>query len=221
MTNTQFGFDIAISSCSPYGIGIDFTVPTGIATIASKTGAGGWCTAGNILAYDSSGNYVECSITYAYNISGLTRGWYFWYGYNGTGTYVALSADPTSDSVTLSLLYNGTNWIAFLTDHTNSSNNHSKSFSSSIAGYVIKSGDIWFENGGDTNCCDYSSTFGGMTFSNLTFYNQSGGTITCSASVTGLVPGNHNQPTSNCANTKSICITETVNTSTYVLATNG
>jgi hypothetical protein len=218
MTNTQFGFRVAVTSGSPYGISIDFTVPTGIPTIAAK--AGNFCTGGNLLAFDNSNpvNYVECSITYAYSIPGVSRGWYFWAGYTGASkAYLALSADPTGHSVTVRLLYNGNNWEADLTDHNNSSNNTSYGFSSTIAGYVIPSGQMFFEDGGDTNCCDYS-TFGGMTFSNLKFYNQSGGTISC-----GYTVGKYNQnpPSSNCANTSSTCINETINSSTYVLSTNG
>lgn len=67
--------------------------------------------------------------------------------------------------------------------------------------------EIFFENGGDTNCCDYS-TFGGITFSSLTFFNSTGSVISPSYTTTTFDPTTTNQPPHNCANTSSICINE-------------
>lgn len=193
----------APTTTSPYGVSVDFTVPSGVASVAG-TSTGKWANAGNLLAYDSSGNYVECSITYFASGGAQSQGWYFWWGYNGSGQYVSLSADPTSDSVTLTLLYNGTNWIAFLNDNTNSLNNHSKSFSTSIAGYVIASSTIMWENGGNGTCSNYSSWGSSMTFSNLTYYDSNDNTISFTNSINSLV--NCNVP--NTCSGGTACITE-------------
>ncbi|MDE1872994.1 MAG: hypothetical protein KGH99_05910 [Thaumarchaeota archaeon] len=78
--------------------------------------------------------------------------------------------------------------------------------------------DIFFENGGDTNCCDYS-TFGGITFSSLTFFNSTGSVISPSYTTAAFSPSATNQPPHNCANTSSTCINE--NTTTLNLSYNG
>ena len=182
MANSQFGYDVTAptTGTTPYGCSVDFVVSTGVDTIASKTGAGGWCTAGNLLAFSNtgqSGNYLECSITYAYNISGLSRGWYFWYGYNGSGFYLSLGTNPVGDSVTIDIQWNGSQFQATLTDHTHSGNNKVAGFGSGTpAQFAIKSANVWFENGGDTTCADYNS-FGGVDFKNMTYYDSSSNTI--------------------------------------------
>ncbi|MGI0069688.1 MAG: hypothetical protein ACREAN_05470, partial [Nitrosopumilaceae archaeon] len=81
ITNSQFGFALSSLSASPYGASVKFSVPTGTKAIAG-TSTGKWCTAGNLLGYDSSGHFIECSITYFASGGAQSQGWYFWYGYN-------------------------------------------------------------------------------------------------------------------------------------------
>ncbi|MHB8545213.1 MAG: hypothetical protein ACYDAJ_00400 [Nitrosotalea sp.] len=199
MTNTQFGFNVTAptSGTLAYGCSVKFTVPTGIDTISGKAGAGGWCTAGNLLVFSGtgqSGNYLECSITYANGCSGCpaTAGWYFWYGYNGVGSWSALGTSPVGDVVTLDIQWNGSQFQASLTDASHSGNNKSVGFGvGTPAQFNFQSGNVWFENGGDTTCADYSG-FNSLPFTNLTYYSSTGSTITFTYTKTTHVLNNPN-----------------------------
>lgn len=197
MTNTQFGFSASLPTPKPYGASVDFVVPTGIDTIATKPGAGGWCTGGNLLVKSAviGGTYVECSITYAYNISGLARGWYFWFGSssNPSGAYLSLGTVPVGDSVTLKLNWNGSQWQATLTDHTHSGNNKVAGFGSGTPSqFAINSALVFFENGGDTTCADYNNYYGGEDFKNMKYYDANGNQISFTPSGTSYSQNNPN-----------------------------
>lgn len=184
MTNTQFGFKMSLpSSPKQFGCSVDFTGATGITSIAG-TSSGKWSTTGNIVAFylDSGGvlRYVECSLTYFSSGGTQSQGWYFWEGYNGgAGNYHPLAVDPTGDSITLQLLYNTSSnqWSATYTDHTHATGlTYTISGTANVTSNGIAGCHVMFENGGNTTCSNYGS-FGGLTFSNITYYDSSGNAI--------------------------------------------
>lgn len=189
MTNSQFGFKMSIpTNPRAFGSSIDFTGATGITNIAG-TSVGKWCTTGNLLAFykDTSGSlrWVECSVTYFAAGGSQPQGWYFWFAWSGNtnGTYVGIT-NPTGLAQTLKLLYTGGKWYAYR-----------NSYVFEITGAVAPDSNgmvgshIMFENGGNTVCSNYS-TFGGLDFNNMTYFNSSGGTISFSSSSIGLVTQN-------------------------------
>ncbi len=130
---------------------------------------------------------MECSVTYFASGGGQSQGWYFWLGWSGntTGSYHALGAAPPGHSLTLQLQYNSASsqWGATYTDHTQGTQLvYAVTGATGPNASGITSSEIIFENGGDYTCSDYS-TFGGITFSNLTFYDSSGNSITFTNSV--------------------------------------
>jgi hypothetical protein len=180
VSNSQFGFDLSLTGCTPYGWSSKFVVSSAIKSLAGKA-SGKWCTAGNLLAYDSSGHYIECSLTYFSSGGAQSQGWYFWYGYNGgAGTYKSLGTyDATGDTVTLYLqkASNG-NWDASFYD--GSYNTSKQTYCTGVTNFAIAKPSCWFENGGDTTCSDYSS-LGTIQFGFLTFYDASNNILsTCS-----------------------------------------
>lgn len=196
MANTQFGFVMKMpTSPKPFGNSVDFTGASGITNIAS-TSSNKWCTTGNIVALylDSMGRlqFTECSLTYFSSGGTQSQGWYFWTGYNGSGTYHPLGVAPTGHSITLQLLYNTSSnqWSATYTDHTQGTSlTYTISGTANVTTNGLAGTHIMFENGGDVTCSDYS-TFGGLTFSNMTYYDSSGNAISFTSSSIGLVTNN-------------------------------
>ncbi len=83
-------------STGVYGFKATWVGPNGIQRVSDNIPGTGdkWATAGNIVGFLTGGGYVEASITYVTSISGLSAGWYFWCGYNGSGAYQSLSHPP-------------------------------------------------------------------------------------------------------------------------------
>lgn len=213
--NSQFGFLMtAPTSTLPYGISVDFTVPSGVTNVAG-TSTGKWCTAGNLIAEDGTGNYAECSITYFAAGGGQPSGWYFWYGWNGVGSYISLGTAPTSDNVTLQLQWNGSQWQATLTDHSHSGNNKLAGIGGSSK-FSIAYSYIWFENGGNTTCSNYSSWGSTLTFSNLKYYDINGTAITYTNTISSSV--NCNVP--NTCTGGTACISESTSASNLTITRN-
>lgn len=183
----------APTSPVPKGISVTFAVPSGITTIAG-TSTGKWCTAGNLIAWNSGKTaWVECSVTYFAAGGSQPQGWYFWKGSsnNPSGTYTSISAP--SGTQTLKLLLAPTNkWLASL--------NGSGSEIVGAPVFNTASGQIMFENGGNLTCSNYSS-FGGLDFNNLTYYDSNGFAITFTSSASAW---RLNQPNT-CPDTQS-CI---------------
>lgn len=176
MANIQFGFTTtAPTSPIAKGISISFAMPTGITNIAS-TAPNKWCTAANLLAWNSNNSqYVECSITYFATGGSQPQGWYFWKGSsnNPSGTYTSISAP--SGTQTLKLLLAPTNkWIA--------SRNGSGSEIVGAPVFDIAAGLMMFEDGGNVTCSNYSQ-FGGLTFTNLTYYDSNNLPITFTSTI--------------------------------------
>lgn len=174
MTNSQFGFGLDSFSASPKGLSARFKVASGITSIAS-TSTGKWCTAGNIIG-TYAGDYIECSITY-YASGGPGQGWYL--SINdaaGNIAYHSLGYDPTGDIMVLYLQIGSySNWTASYQDITTAGSK--VTYDSGVIATTLLGADLWFENGGDTSCCDYK-TFGGTQFTNVTFYDSSNNVIT-------------------------------------------
>jgi hypothetical protein len=176
MANIQFGFR-ATAPTSPVakGISMSFAMPTGITNIAS-TSPDKWCTAGNLLAWNSdTSKWVECSITYFASGGSQPQGWYFWKGWSGNpnGTYTSISAP--SGTQTLKLLLAPTNkWMASL--------NGSGSEIVGATNFDIVTGLMMFENGGNVTCSNYSP-FGGLTFINLKYYDSNNQQITFTSTI--------------------------------------
>ena len=115
--------DRPISTPTPYGNRTRSLVPLATKTIAINSNS--WAAGPQITAdlASPSGNYVECSFTYAKNISGLVEGWYFWRGYLGPSgkiweKYEPITYDPTGHDVTLTLHNSNGTWFATYQDHT-------------------------------------------------------------------------------------------------------
>lgn len=192
MVNSQFGFRMS-APVSPVakGISVTFSAPTGITSIAD-TSSGKWCTAGNLIAFNSgTGTWVECSVTYYAAGGSQPQGWYFWYGWSGntTGTFVSISTP--SGTQTLKLLNVNGNWGA-------SYNGGSLRQIVGATNFDIALGRIMFENGGNTTCSNYSS-FGGLDFNNLTYYDANNSVISFTSTATVW---RQNQPNT-CPDTKS------------------
>lgn len=230
MANTQFGF-LRYFSGTPYVFGASesFTVDSSIKTIAGLAASGYWCNAGNLwLHYTDTGGiaqWVECAVSYFYS-GGPGKGWWLATAYSNTGGSVqqhhySISIDPTTHSVTLKLYYDSVqgSWYCSYSDPNGSTITGQSIVANAPNGNGADRQQLFFENGGDTNCCDYS-TFGGITFSSLTYFNSTGSVITPNITATnGFAPSATNQPTHNCANTSSICINE--NTTNLTLTWNG
>lgn len=233
MSNSRFGFDLAFSAgtVKVFGVSSTWVNPTGIPTIASKA-SGCWCNSGNVsLRYlvGTTPYWVEGSVTYVNKTSSQgcpngvnvpSTGWYFATRWSGAtdSTYYALSTDPTSHTITIKLYYDSVQGAWFCS--------YSDASDGAITGKQITGAPapgsngcydalLFFENGGDTNCCDYS-TFGGITFTNVTFFNSTGSVISPTYSKSQY---NSNIPAHNCANTSSTCINE--NTTNLQLSYNG
>ncbi len=111
-----------------YVVRTRFTVPHGIAAIA--TGSNAWATGGNLLGWVDYVHlkYVECSFTYIANTTGFPvtqTGWYFWYGYLSGSTkvyenYIKLTFDPTAHDMEISLYQQNGGWWASYYDITTS-----------------------------------------------------------------------------------------------------
>lgn len=221
MTNTQFGFELTFSGTPHvFGASDSFNVDSSIKTIAGKSAAGFWCNAGNLLLHytDTIGGvqWVECAVSY-FSSGGPGVGWWFATTYSNNGSpstsYYSISTDPTNHTVTLKLYYDSVQgkWFASYSDPNGSTLTGKTIVANAPNSNGASYEDIFFENGGDTNCCDYS-TFGGITFSSLTFFNSTGSVISPSYTTAGFNRTVTNQPPHNCANTSSICINETIAT---------
>lgn len=176
VTNSQFGFDLGSFSGSPYGLSAKFTVASGIKTIAG-TSTNKWCTAGNILGDYGSTGYIECSITYFASGGTQSQGWYLSIrDAAGSIAYHSLGYDPTGDVMVLYLQIGSYgNWTASYQDITIGGSK--TTYDTGVIASTLDGANLWFENGGDTKCCDYT-TFGGTQFTNVTFYDSSNNVIT-------------------------------------------
>ncbi|HET7337538.1 MAG TPA: hypothetical protein VFJ23_06570 [Candidatus Nitrosotalea sp.] len=232
MTNAQFGFELDFSGTPRvFGASVSFNVDSSIKTIAGKAASGLWCNAGNLyLHYTDTGvptgtpQWVECAVSY-FSSGGPGVGWWLSTAYSNTGGtpvqhHYSISVDPTTHTVTLKLYYDSVqgSWYCSYSDP-----NGSTITGQAIVANVPNANGadreyIFFENGGDTNCCDYS-TLGGITFSSLTYFNSTGSVISPSPTTAAFLPSATGQPPHNCANTSSTCINE--NTTTLKLTYNG
>ncbi|MGI0006667.1 MAG: hypothetical protein ACREAR_01575 [Nitrosotalea sp.] len=176
ITNSQFGVGLGNFTASPYGCSVKFKVATGIVGIAG-TSTGKWCTAGNLIGVYSGGQYIECSITYSATGGPQPQGWYLSIKNNGVDiAYHSLGYDPTGDFMLLYLQIGSySNWTASYQDVTKGGSK--TTYDTGVIASTLVAANLWFENGGDTSCCDYRN-FGGTQFTNVTFYNISNSVIT-------------------------------------------
>jgi hypothetical protein len=212
MTNNQFGFIMTVPA-NAYGNTVRFNVPNGIVGIA-RNSVGKWATGGNLVAKRSliGGEYVECSITYSDTGGPQPQGWYFWYGYNGTGTYVSLGYDPTGHTIRLDLRYQSS-WGVWKAEMYDSTSGIVKGWYtiSGPSAWTIASSWIFFEAGDNSTCITYSPLSSGITFNNMWYFDMNGGQIAFTPSASSTI--NNNPPTC------SVCINE--NTSNLQVSYHG
>lgn len=167
-------------STGTYGFKATWVGPNGIQRISDNIPGSGakWATAGNIVAFLTGGGYVEASITYVTSISGITPGWKFWRGYNGTGTYQALTNSPVSKSVGLTLKKVGSTWRAIYNNWTNNESYDLAVGNGAPDQLLTTSGTnhnrLMHETAQNSNNCTYYDQFVQIDFSNVKYLNSSG-----------------------------------------------
>lgn len=181
---------------------MSFNVPNGIPQIATNASQK-WATGGNLTANRSliGGEYVECSVTYFASGGSQPQGWYFWYGYNGVGTYVSLGYNPTGHNIILDLAYRSS-WGVWKAKMYDSTSGITKGWYtiSGPGSWAINACSIFFETAVNPTCITYSFLRSGITFNNVWYYDINGGQIAFTPSVSSII--NNNPPTC------SVCINE-------------
>src|SRR5690606_1342758 len=195
MANNQFGFIMTKpTTTDAYGNTVSFNVPNGIVGIATNS-AGKWATGGNLVAKKSliGGEYVECSVTYSHTGGPQSQGWYFWYGYNGSGTYISLGYDPTGHNIRIDLSYRSS-WGVWKTKMYDSTSGITKGWYtiSGPSAWKIASSWIMFEAGDNSICITYSPLSSGITFNNMWYFDINGNQIWFTPSASSSI--NNNPP---------------------------
>lgn len=167
-------------STGVYGFKATWVGPNGIQRVSDNIPGTGdkWATAGNIVGILTGGGYVEASITYVTSISGVSAGWKFWYGYNGSGVYQSLTNAPPSKSLGLTLKKVGSSWHAIYNNWTDN-----ESYDVTISGVpnqtlttssTTDKNALKHETAVNTNYCTYYNQFVDIDFNNVKYLDSSG-----------------------------------------------
>ncbi|MHB8547382.1 MAG: hypothetical protein ACYDAJ_11495 [Nitrosotalea sp.] len=206
------------SSPTPYESKVEFSIPSGIDTIATDSNS--WATGGNLVCFLTNGNYVECSFTYVYNTSSVSNpnvtsaGWYFWYAYISGSTkiyenYVSLPSTSfkVGDDVIVYLYNNSGTWYAQYDDITQSSYSNIYQIQNAPNVTISTSTDsiIMMENS-DGTCSDYSS-FNKLQFSNFYYLDSSQNPTSQSVTVDSLNPTINGLPSCRTVTSSTLTIT--------------
>ncbi len=170
-TTSKGGFT-ASAPPNAYGSTASFNVSRAIPTIANKNGA--WATAGNLVNWLDPNTYAESSLTYAYNITGVRQGWYFWYGLNGSGTYHSINYDPTGHNFHLVLYNRSGQWEVGYNDTTQGRSEFFDIYGAPNESLYGKLISLFFVESAYTECTNWSSMNGtaAVTFSNFRYLDD-------------------------------------------------
>ncbi len=196
--NRQGGFGASVPS-NAFGSTIRFNVSSAIPTISQNTDTtsptNAWATAGNLVNHTDLNNYVECSLTYVFNIAKppLKKGWYFYYAVNDSGTYQLLTEnanDLIGHTFQIWLYNQSGQWKARFNDITTG---RSGIFNISGAPNVpISTGKncLFFLESADTTCALWNSLTGAavVTFANLIYLDANLNPITFTPTFDNFMP---------------------------------
>ncbi|MHB8547374.1 MAG: hypothetical protein ACYDAJ_11455 [Nitrosotalea sp.] len=179
MANARGGIQASVPS-NAYGSDVTFNVSPAVATIAQNLNA--WANAGAIVDFIVNvSTYVECALTYAYNIGGLARGWYFAIEYISNGSVVGQTnipiSDPTGHSIKMYIFNDNGTWKARYDDQTIGFSGQPYVIPGSPPNTTVYTGRYSLYNleSAPSNCSSWSSLTGSsaVAFSNVKYLNSS------------------------------------------------